>query len=265
MNPETYALVKRSVRTLLDIDLTPYKDEQMKRRLDSWLVRAGAPSWNVYASRLRDDQTELSRFRDYLTINVSAFFRDPERWRYLRDVILAELRAERAAGGMAAPLRVWSAGCSIGPEPYSLAMLFDEMIPSPRHAILATDLDRGALAKARARGPYTADDVHNLTPAQRQRYLEPGGPPYTLRPSLSRHIEFREHNMLEDPFERGFDLIVCRNVVIYFTQDAKTVLYQRFQQALRPGGILFVGGTEVIPRPNEVGLESHGISFYRRR
>jgi len=265
MNLDTYVLVKRSVRSLLNIDLTPYKDEQMRRRLDSWLARAGAPTWNAYAVRLRDDQTELSRFRDFLTINVSSFFRDPERWRYLREVILPELRATQPPTGLPPALRIWSAGCSIGPEPYSLAMLLDESLPKPRHTILATDLDRGALAKARARGPYTADDLQNLTAEQMQRYCEPGGPPWTIKASLARTIEFREHNMLEQPFERNFDLIVCRNVVIYFTAEAKDKLYQRFQQALRPGGVLFVGGTEIVPHAQELGLVSHGISFYRKQ
>jgi chemotaxis protein methyltransferase CheR len=106
--------------------------------------------------------------------------------------------------------------------------------------------------------------MQNLTATQFQRHCEPGGPPYTVKASLARSIEFREHNMLEQPFDQGFDLVICRNVVIYFNQEAKAMLYQRFQESLRPGGILFVGGTEIVPRPQEVGLESHGISFYRK-
>jgi chemotaxis protein methyltransferase CheR len=259
METEVYGLVKRSIKSLLDIDLEHYKDEQMKRRLDSWLVRAGAASWPEYLGRVRANDTERARLRDYLTINVSSFFRDPERWAALRQTILPGLLRERPR------LRVWSAGCSIGPEPYSLAILLDELSPGRAHSLLATDLDRGALTRARARGPYTADDVQNVTAAQRQHYFEPGGPPFHVRDSLARRVAFRELNLLADPFEADFDLIVCRNVVIYFTEAAKAGLYRKFHDALRPGGVLFVGGTEIVPRAGDLGLRSSGISFYRRQ
>lgn len=258
METEIYSQVKHSIRGLLDINLDYYKDEQMKRRLDSWLVRSGSPSWPEYLRRLRTDTTELARLRDYLTINVSSFFRDPERWAALRQTVVPELMRGRPR------LRVWSAGCSIGLEPYSLAILLDEVSPGRRHQLLATDLDRGALAKAKARGPYSADDVQNVTASQRQQYFDPGGPPWFVQTSLATRITFREQNMLADEFEKDFDLIVCRNVVIYFTEAAKTELYRKFNQALRPGGILFVGGTEIVPHAQELGFRNHGISFYER-
>lgn len=258
MEPETYSLIKRSAKSLLDINLDHYKDVQMRRRLDSWLVRSGAASWTEYLKRVRADAEERARFRDYLTINVSAFFRDPERWRDLRERVLPGLLK-------AAPrLRVWSAGCSIGPEPYSLAILLDELTPGRRHTLLATDLDRGALARARARGPFTADDVENVSAAQRAQYFQPGGPPFFVGEALPRRIEFREHNLVAGESEDGFDLIVCRNVVIYFTEAAKAALYRKFHAALKPGGVLFVGGTEIIPRALENGFRSYGISFYRK-
>ena len=258
MDTEVYSQVKRSIRGLLDINLDDYKDEQMKRRLDSWLVRAGAPTWTEYLHRLRGDAKELGRLRDYLTINVSSFFRDPERWQALRQTVLPALLAGRPR------LRIWSAGCSIGLEPYSLAMLLDEVTPGRRHVILATDLDRGALAKARARGPFSAEDVQNVTAAQRQAYFEPAGPPWHLQASLAGRVTFREQNMLADEFESDFDLIVCRNVVIYFTEAAKAQLYPKFWRALRPGGVLFVGGTEIVPKAQDLGFRNGGISFYQR-
>ncbi len=265
MDLEVYAQVKASIKKLLDINLDHYKDEQVRRRLDSWLVRSGAADWTEYLQRVRSDPKEMSRFRDYLTINVSAFFRDLERWQALRENILPDLfkdalRLRPGNGG----LRIWSAGCSIGPEPYTLAIIMDEMSPSRRHLIHATDLDRGALAKAKAGGPYTAEEIQNVTPAQRANHFEPGGPPFFVKPSLGKKIEFREHNLLESPFLGDFDLIICRNVVIYFTAETKEMLYRKFYQALRPGGILFVGATEIIPRPMDIGFRSHGISFYKR-
>jgi chemotaxis protein methyltransferase CheR len=255
---ETYALIKKNIKSLFEIDLTYYKDEQMKRRLDSWLVRSGTPTWADYFKRVRTDDKELSRFRDYLTINVSAFFRDPERWQALRQTIVPDLLKNNRR------LRVWSAGCSIGPEPYTLAILLDEMTPGQRHALLATDLDRGALTKAKARGPFTAEDIQNVTAAQRAKHFDPGGPPHFVTDALSKRVDFRELNLLTDAFDSHFDLIVCRNVVIYFTDAAKQDLYRKFCNALRPGGVLFVGGTEVISRAPDLGFRSVGISFYQR-
>ncbi len=265
MELEVYQEIKRNVKRLLELDLDHYKDEQMRRRLDSWLVRSGAPDWKTYFERVRSDEKERNRFRDYLTINVSAFFRDPERWKSLAENVLPRLLKEALGRGpMENGLRIWSAGCSIGAEPYTLAILLDEISPRRRHSILATDYDLSALNKARQGGPYTAEEVQNLTLAQRAAYLQPGGPPFYISPSLIKKITFEEHNLFADPFPREMDLVVCRNVVIYFTAAAKEQLYQKFHDALRQGGVLFVGATEIIPHPQTFGLRNVGISFYER-
>lgn len=259
MEPEIYQQVKLSVRTILNIDLTPYKDEQMKRRLDSWLVRSGALNWPEYFKRVRGDEGEKIKFRDYLTINVSSFFRDPERWVDLQNKVAPELLKASPRG-----LRIWSSGCSIGPEPYTLAMIFQELTPGRHHYILATDLDRGALTRAKARGPFSEDDIRNVSASLKMKHFQPGGPPYYVTEALSSRITFREQNILSDQFEEGFDLIVCRNVVIYFTEAAKDGLYRKFYQALKPGGIMFVGGTEIISHAHEIGFRSVGLSFYKK-
>jgi chemotaxis protein methyltransferase CheR len=263
MDLSQYAQVKTQIWRLMRIDLTSYKSEQMCRRLDSWLVRASTPTWEEYFRRIQDDPKELRRFRDYLTINVSEFFRDADRWQHMKDVIfpglLKEAQQQRRGG-----LKVWSAGCSTGQEPYTLAMILDELAPGMNHQILASDLDRGALQKAMARGPYSVEDVRNVSSERRAKYFEAGGPPFVVKEKTGRLVKFRELNLLLDAFDTNFDLIVCRNVIIYFTAEAKHELYKRFQAALRPGGILFLGGTEVIPRPSEIGLHSQGISLYAR-
>jgi len=263
MDTEVYGQIKFSVKKLLNIDLDHYKEEQMRRRLDSWLVRSGVPTWPEYIHRVSSDSNELSRLRDYLTINVSEFFRDPERWQNLAEKVLPGLiknglTTRPPSGGV----RIWSAGCSIGAEPYTLSVLLDELAPQQPHFILATDLDRGVLAKAKSRGPYTQEDIHNVNQARRSTYFEPGGPPYYVKEKTAHWIEFREHNLLSDLYQNNFDLIVCRNVVIYFTAETKNQLYAKFYQALRPGGILFLGGTEIIPRPQEIGFRSYGVSMY---
>lgn len=265
MELEVYADIQRSILQLLNLNLSHYKDEQMRRRLDTWLVRSGAASWEEYFSRLGKDIDERSRFRNYLTINVSAFFRDPERWQYLKDTLIPVLLDESLRlRPNNTGLQIWSAGCSIGAEPYTVAMILDDSSPMRQHTILATDLDRSALKKAQESGPYNQDEIKYLTHHQRDTYLKPGGPPYFVRKTLGRKIQFREHNLLADPFPTGLDLIICRNVVIYLTSESKDILYKKFSDALRPGGILFIGATEIIPRPKEIGLGSVAISFYQK-
>lgn len=262
MEQEVYDQVKSSVKRILNIDLTYYKDEQMKRRLDSWLVRMSASSWGDYFQMIAKNPVELSRFRDYLTINVTEFFRDPERWQMLRQNLLPVLlKGSRNAGE---PFRIWSAGCSIGVEAYTLAMLMEEAVPGTAVSILATDLDKGALQKARARGPYRAEEVRNLSPEQRLRYMDTVNGQFYVKSALSRSIRFEEQDLNADKFGTRFDLIVCRNVIIYFTSEAKQSLYAKFHGALRPGGLLFLGGTEIIPSAKEMGFRNQGYSFYTK-
>ncbi len=263
MDAEVYSQLKHSIKKTLKIDLGHYKDEQMKRRLDSWLVRSRATNWQDYFRLLTTDSLELERFRNYLTINVTEFFRDPLRWEILHQDILPYLIKTSAEARVATPLKLWSAGCSLGTEPYTLAILMAEAFPLQRYTLQATDLDRGALQKARAGGPYTKEEIRNLNPAQRQKYITPDAP-YHVQEKLRKNITFAEQDLLADRFESGFDLIICRNVVIYFTSDAKDTLYEKFNAALRPGGILFVGGTEIISGPNKYGFTNFGISFYKK-
>ena len=265
MNQDDYTNIKAKVLQMTGINLDPYKDEQMKRRLDSWLSRSMLPSWADYFHKIKSDENELKKFRDYLTINVTEFFRDAERWTYLRQNIIPDLL--KAAPSINRPdgsLRVWSAGCSIGAEPFSLSIMLDELTPTKKHYIFASDLDWGALSKAKAGGPFVADEIRNISPVEKSTYFKPGGPPFFVTNNLIQKVTFKELNLLQDSFEKNFDLIVCRNVVIYFTTETKTMLYQKFRDALRPGGVLFVGGTEIIPRPQEFGLKSTGFSFYIR-
>ncbi len=264
MEMQLYQTIKSQIKQIMRIDLDHYKDEQMRRRLDSWLVRSGAPTWADYFARVRSDSKEMLRFRDYLTINVTALFRDPERWTALREQVMPELlRAALQLRPSSPGLRIWSAGCSIGAEPYTIVMLLDEIAPQRHHTILATDLDKGAISRAMSGGGFNNDEIANLSPAQRSKYLDAGGPPYRVKQSVLKKIDFKEHNLLSDPFPTDMDLIICRNVVIYFTTETKDMLYRRFSQALRPGGYLFVGATEILPRPQELGFAGAGISFYK--
>jgi len=259
LSPAEYALLCKRIWHLARVDLHHYKRPQMVRRLNALLARSGFDNWVSYFDYLARDEAALQSFRSYLTINVTKFFRDPHKWTHLADVILPQLLRERPR------LRLWSAGCSQGAEPYTLAMLLDELGQAESgHSILATDIDDGKLAVARAGGPYKSDDLEHVSAPRRSRYLEWRDGAWWIRHHRLPAIAFRHHDLLNDPFAQGYDLIVCRNVVIYFVDEVKRALYARFAEALRPGGILFVGGTESIPSAPDLGLRSAGISFYRK-
>ncbi len=261
MDQNQYGYVKKSVQEMLGIDLNAYKERQMIRRLDAWLVRSGISDWESYFKKVKEQEEEKSKFRTYITINVSSFYRDNDRWDYLQSHILPDLLAY---GEAHRGIKLWSAGCSIGAEPYTLSMMLNEMAPNGKWQILATDVDQGALKIAREGGPYTEENVKNLSDAQKRTYLRGEKNKYYLNIQELKNIKFKEQNLLSDPFESNFDLIICRNVIIYFTNETKDVLYRKFYDALRPGGILFLGGTEFIPRPHEIGFRNIGSSLYAK-
>ncbi|MBI3964331.1 MAG: protein-glutamate O-methyltransferase CheR [Chloroflexi bacterium] len=255
-----YAYFQRTVRSLIGVDLSQYQQNQMRRRLDALMQRVGAKSFLDYGRLLERDPQRLQEFRDYFTINVSEFFRDADRFRYLESRVLSELLATKAS------LRIWSAGCSVGAEPYSVAMILRDLAPRGAHRILATDVDATILARARRGDGYTRDLLRQVTPNRLARYFTPDVETgaYAVKPEVKTLVDFREHNLLGPGPGQGFDLILCRNVVIYFTAAAKAELYQRFVDALRPGGILFVGGTEIVPDSQKFGLNPAGPSFYAK-
>jgi chemotaxis protein methyltransferase CheR len=252
-----YEAFKRMVFRKCGVDLNLYKQQQMHRRLHGMVERANLKTFAEYFQLIDRDPAEWAAFLDRMTINVSELFRNPEKWEELKTQILPlMLRRGR-------PLRVWSAGCSFGAEPYTIAMLLDELSPGLRHTIVATDIDRKILERAQ-QGLFTEADVKNVPLASGQKYLLRTGDRYQVVPSLRQRIVFRAHNLLADPFEPNWDLIVCRNVVIYFTEEAKDRLFARFVAALNPGGVLFVGGTERIFDYQDLGLDSRIPFFYER-
>lgn len=254
---DDYEFFKVHILRKTGIDLNLYKSQQMHRRLMGLVERANAGTFVKYYQILESDPKEFAVFLDRLTINVSELFRNPEKWDELKDKILPNIIQPRR------PVRIWSAGCSYGAEPYTLAMILDQMTPGVKHYIQATDIDQKILAKARE-GIFTSADIKNVPPSYRMKYLENRGENYQVVSSLREKVTFRAHNLLKDPFEKDFDLIVCRNVVIYFTDEAKDRLFARFAQSIKQQGVLFVGGTERIFNSREIGLDSKLPFFYQR-
>ena len=161
--------------------------------------------------------------------------------------------------------RIWSAACSTGDEPYSLVMLLAKYIPMRDISIIATDIDEQILEKAKA-GLYNVKSLKALPQEFIDKYfVKINDTSYKISDEVKRCVEFRHHNLLKDEYPKNCDMIVCRNVVIYFTEEAKEAIYRKFSEALIPGGILFVGSTEQIIQPASVGFESLRAFFYRKK
>lgn len=258
MDDRDWAAFKQKLKQKTEIDLDLYKEPQMKRRIGNLVTRGGFDSYTAYFDNAAKDKDEFASFIEYLTINVSEFFRTPEKFGKLETDVIPDLLKRSPK------LNIWSAGCSIGAEPYSLAIIMKEMTPATRHRILATDLDVEIIAKAK-RGEYSSGEIKSMSEARLKKYFVQEGPDkFVVKDEIKRCIEFKRHNLLKDPFEKNFDLILCRNVVIYFTEEAKDVLYRNFFNALKPGGILFVGATEAILNFRKMGYTSFQPFFYQR-
>jgi chemotaxis protein methyltransferase CheR len=257
MDDATFVQLKRTLARLLGLDLDGYKQMQMRRRIETFVTKRGDDPV-MFIERLEREPDLLQATRDMLTINVTEFFRDRAQWDRLESTVLPLLVDHRG------PLKIWSAGCSFGHEPLSLAMLLDQSDDLARTAILATDFDRVALGRAKAGGPYSAEEVRGITPQLLRTYFSQREDKYWADEKLLKRATYREVNLLQDSFGTEFDLIVCRNVMIYFESDVKAALIRRFRDALRPGGVLFIGATEALLGADVMGLDRLGGNFYQR-
>lgn len=252
-----YEGFKEHILAMTGIDLSLYKENQMKRRINALIRKNQYSGYSDYVVALKKDRDLLEEFTTYLTINVTEFFRNPSQWDVLENYIFPRLIYKKGI------INIWSAACSTGDEPYSLAMTLSKVAPLSQIKILATDLDKEVLKKAR-RGYYTKKNLLNLPTHLQERFMVPYEEGYMVKDEIKRCIEFREHNLLSDPYPKNMDLIVCRNVLIYFTEEAKETIYSNFNRSLRDNGILFVGSTEQIIRCQQFGFQSDRIFFYEK-
>jgi chemotaxis protein methyltransferase CheR len=220
----------------------------MERRVRTFVDRRGAdPDLAKYATVLRNRPDELDAFLDRVTINVSELWRHPEQWVVLAKHVLPELAAEGR-------VRAWSAGSSYGAEALTLAAVCTDAIPKARVQITGTDIDHRMIARART-GVFTAADARGVPKAQLERHFVAEGEGFKANPDLMRIVRFEVGDLLRVNKPAGsFDLILCRNTAIYFSEDVRDALHVRQAAALRPGGVLMVGATERVTDPRSMGL-----------
>lgn len=253
-----YEDFKKDILALTKIDLDSYKEKQMKRRIDTLITKNNISSYKEYVALIKKNEEKFEQFVNFLTINVSEFYRNPEQWEILDKSVFPLLIKKFGKN-----LKVWSAACSTGDEPYSLVMALSRHIPLNQIHITATDIDKQVLDKARM-GLYNEKSIAAVPADFKKKYFTKVGSSYQIANEIKRQVEFKEHNLLRDSYPTGCNLIVCRNVLIYFTEEAKEEIYKKFNSALASQGILFIGSTEQIMNYKELNYQRHQSFFFQK-
>lgn len=255
---EDYEKFKKDIYMLTQIDLNAYKEKQMKRRIDTLITKNKITSYNDYVALIKKDKEKFEQFVSFLTINVSEFYRNPEQWNLLDRDVFPELIKRFGKN-----LKIWSAACSTGDEPYSLVMALSKFLPLNQIKVIATDIDKQILDKARM-GLYNEKSLAGVPAEMKKKYFTQVGTSYKISDEIKARVEFKQHDLLKDPYPTGCHLIVCRNVLIYFTEEAKEDIYKKFNQALVKDGILFIGSTEQIMNYRELNYQRNQSFFFQK-
>lgn len=254
-----YKEFQARVRQDFKLDLESYKETQLLRRLGVFMARhqININDFSGLYQFMRQSPANYNSFLDFLTINVTQFFRDEKIFAVLEKDIMNRLLEKSKS------LKIWSAACSNGAEPYSVAIMLTEKSPGMQHRIEATDIDPNIL-KSALEGRYAEDIVKNLGSSRLGRHFSKSGNCYCIKDNIKSMVAFKRHDLLIDQFGSGYDLIICRNVTIYFTSDAQKKVYSGFGRALKPGGFLFIGGSEMIMNASDYNFKRISPCFYQR-
>ncbi len=229
------------------LDLSQYRQTYLERRLAARLRALNLYSYRQYAERLDADPGEYAELLDTLTINVTEFFRDQPVWDAVRTLVLPQLIAAKR-DSHSRSLRIWSAGCATGQEPYSIAMLIADALGDAgeplRPTVLATDLDPEALAVARA-GVYDVAELRHIPPPYQVRFARmKGASQFEIAPEIRQMVQFEPYSLFEDSPMRVMDAVFCRNVFIYFDRERQSSLLGQFLKVMSPGAFLVLGRSE---------------------
>lgn len=245
---DEYVAFCEGVRRLARVDLLQYRRLQMERRVLAFADRRGKPNLLDYLALLATDPGELDMLLDRITINVSQLWRNPLQWQTLAEQVIPGLVRS-------GPLRAWSAGCSYGAEAFTIAAVCREVAPSAVVSVHGSDIDERMIARARL-ARFSEADMRSVPPRSLERWFERVDDGWQVCSELTALASFAVENLLECAAPPGsYDLIACRNLVIYFTDQSRATLHRTLADALRPGGWLLVGSTERVADAAAHGLE----------
>jgi chemotaxis protein methyltransferase CheR len=248
-DPDLRSLIVK-VRVRTGIDLGQYKDSYITRRLSTRMKSLGAPSYRKYSALLDTAPGEYEKVVDAFTINVSEFFRDKETFKVIREKVFPAMIAEKKSTGRRS-LRIWSAGCACGEEIYSISMILNDLLGSDYSQfslrLYATDIDDACMQRAKD-GLYDPASMKNVDKKYLGRFTHaaPDGR-VAVNDDVKRNVTFRRFDLIDGgSFGNYFDLILCRNVMIYFSDSQKSRLISTFLNSLNAGGYLVIGKTETL-------------------
>jgi two-component system, chemotaxis family, CheB/CheR fusion protein len=242
----TFEPLLEHLRHSRGFDFTAYKRTTLTRRIVKRMETAGVTGVDRYREFLDTHPDEFKALFNTILINVTSFFRDRDVWDALRDDVLPQLIAAREPGE---PIRIWSAGCASGQEPYSVVVLLAEALGidavRERVKVYATDVDEEALAEAR-RAVFTETQLADVPAALAAKYFEGDGDRYALHRELRRCVIFGRHDLIQDAPISRVDLLLCRNTLMYFNADAQARITARFYLSVKPAGVLVLGPAEML-------------------
>ncbi len=259
LSNKEFESIRRMVYDYIGVNLTDAKRSLVISRLSKRLRELNMEGFGEYIEFLKRDPDELHILFNYITTNVTKFFREEHHFDYLKNVFLPEHVEKYKSGNKRIRLRVWSAGCSTGEEPYTIAMVLSEYFRNPQAydiKIIASDINSETVEKARE-GLYKYEEVQNIPRWMLKKYFKMGVGPnegyFKVKDSLKELIEFKLINLTSSQkyaIDSSLDLIFCRNVFIYFDRDTQRRILERFYQHVMPDGLLFLGHSESINNSN---------------
>jgi chemotaxis protein methyltransferase CheR len=238
--------LKREILKDTAIDFNQYKNNYLKRRLGVRMRACSVGTYDKYLNILTSNPTEYNLLLKDITINVTQFYRDPKVFKIIESELLPLIIYEKVKNKRRV-IRVWSAGCATGEEPYSLAIALRDLLGEEFEnflvSIYGTDIDTISLSNAKI-GKYLPRQVENIKPSFLKRYFSYDGEMYILSDKIKDMVRYKKHDLFTDNRLGHFDLILCRNVMIYFNKDMQEKLIARFYKALNFNGYLVIGKTE---------------------
>jgi chemotaxis protein methyltransferase CheR len=245
---DAFELLKKKIKDDRGFNCENYKETSLRRRLGLRMRATHTESYGAYLEYLKTNESEYGPLMKALTVNFTEFFRDPGMYDFLRDDILPDIvRRKREQGRKI--IRVWSAGCSSGEEPYSVAILVKEFLGSDIDYFIvnirASDIDDVCLSAAKA-GDYEELVFKNIAPSLFAKYFERAGEKYRVKDEIKALVKFEKHDLISGERKKYFDVILCRNVFIYFSRDTQKDLFEMFYEALNSDGYLIIGKTETM-------------------
>jgi Methylase of chemotaxis methyl-accepting proteins len=249
---EDYEMLKILIQKKLGFNCEQYKDSHFKRRIDVRLRATNSKTYKDYVNLLQSNDKEYPELMETLTVNVTNFFRNTEVYDIVEKEVLPAIIKTKNTGLRS--IRIWSAGCSIGVEAYSIAMLLHHILGDDfkkfNIKITGTDIDRESLLKAQ-KGVYSNTEMKDVRPAFLKKYFTKEGNNYIISDELRNIAQFKKQDLISGPKMNGFDAVFCRNVTIYFQKELQEKLYMDFYNALGKDGFFVMGKTETLIGPSK--------------